>query len=102
MVIAAGAETNTFNIQGIDGNPNIFFLKSLSDARAIRNKLIESFERAANLSYDTQDSIYTYNNATYKNDSEQTRLAIEREKERLLTFVVVGGGPTNVEFTAEL
>lgn len=78
LLLAAGCETNTFNINGVDGSRDVFFLKQLSDARAIRNRLIECFERASSPAVD------------------------EKEKLRLLTFIVVGGGPTNVEFAAEL
>lgn len=78
LILAPGSETNTFNVPGVENNPRIFFLKQLSHARAIRNKLIESFERASVPSIDAQ------------------------ERQRLLTFVVVGGGPTNVEFASEL
>ena len=76
----------------------------MSDARAIRNKLIESFEKAANLTNETIESTYTYNNEIYINNSNDLKIKnmVEKEIERLLTFVVVGGGPTNVEFTAEL
>jgi NADH:ubiquinone reductase (non-electrogenic) len=56
----------------------VFFLKQLSEARAIRNRLIEAFERAGMPSLPAS------------------------EKQRLLTFVVVGGGPTNIEFASEL
>jgi NADH dehydrogenase/NADH:ubiquinone reductase (non-electrogenic) len=78
LVLAPGSETNTFNVPGVDGNPRIFFLKQLDQARSIRNKLIESFERAGLPSTTAE------------------------ERTRLLTFVVVGGGPTNVEFASEL
>merc|ERR1712173_81410 len=44
---------------------------------ALRNRIIECFERASS------------------NCSEA-------EKKRLLTFIVVGGGPTSIEFTSEL
>lgn len=44
LIIGAGSETNTFNCPGVDGNPLVFFLKQLSHARAIRNRLIECFE----------------------------------------------------------
>ena len=57
---------------------NIFFLKQLEHARAIRNRIIECFERASSPSVS------------------------EAERGRLLTFVVVGGGPTSIEFTSEL
>ena len=78
LVLAPGSETNTFNVPGVEGNPRVFFLKQLDQARLIRNKLIESFERAGMPSLDPA------------------------ERARLLTFVVVGGGPTNVEFASEL
>jgi NADH dehydrogenase FAD-containing subunit len=78
LVLAPGSETNTFNVPGVEGNPRVFFLKQLDHARLIRNKLIESFERAGLPSTSRE------------------------EKMRLLTFIVVGGGPTNIEFASEL
>jgi NADH:ubiquinone reductase (non-electrogenic) len=53
-------------------------LKELSDARAIRQKIIDAFERAS------------------------TPALPEAERKRLLHFVVVGGGPTGVEFAGEM
>lgn len=76
LVIAVGAVSKTFNIPGVA--EHAFFLKELADARAIRQRVIECFERAS------------------------TPLVSEEERSRLLHFVVVGGGPTGVEFAAEL
>jgi len=76
LVIAVGAISKTFNIPGV--TEHTFFLKELADARAIRQRVIECFERAS------------------------TPLVGEEERSRLLHFVVVGGGPTGVEFAAEL
>lgn len=76
LVIGVGAENNTFNIAGV--REHAFFLKELSDARAIRQRIIENFERAA------------------------TPAISGEERKRLLHVVVVGGGPTGVEFAAEL
>lgn len=78
LVLAVGSETNTFGVPGVENNSHVFFLKQLEHARAIRNRLIECFERASMLNIE------------------------EAERKRLLTFVVVGGGPTNIEFAAEL
>lgn len=83
LVIAVGVKTNTFGIESIykaahDPNQCVFFLKQLQHARAIRDHIIDVFEMA---------SLPTVTNA---------------EKHRLLTFLVVGGGPTSCEFTAEL
>ena len=54
------------------------FLKTLDDARAIRHKLLECFERASNPD------------------------VTEAQRKALLTFVVVGGGPTRLVFVALL
>ncbi|KAL0328823.1 UNVERIFIED_CONTAM: External alternative NAD(P)H-ubiquinone oxidoreductase B2, mitochondrial [Sesamum calycinum] len=76
LVIAIGARANTFNIPGVA--ENCHFLKELEDAQKIRRTVIDCFEKASlpNLSDD--------------------------ERKRILHFVVVGGGPTGVEFAAEL
>ena len=76
LVIAVGAENNTYNIPGVA--ENALFLRELADARAIRQGIIECFERAS------------------------TPGINEQERKRLLHFVVVGGGPTGVEFAAEM
>ena len=78
LIIAAGCETNTFNVKGVEGTKNVFFLKQLSDSRAIRSRLIECFERASSPGTSPE------------------------ELTRLLTFVVVGGGPTNVGTLGEM
>lgn len=78
LVIAVGVKTATFGIESIKQGDGLFFLKNLAHARAIRTNIIDSFEKAA---------IPTVTNA---------------ERKRLLSFVVVGGGPTSCEFTAEL
>ena len=57
---------------------NIFFLKQIEHARSIRNRIIECFERAS------------------------SPFCSEEEGKRLLTFLIVGGGPTSIEFASEL
>lgn len=76
LVISVGADNNTFGIAGV--KENVFFLKEAADARAIRTKVLELLEEA---------SIPTIS---------------PEERRRMLNFVVVGGGPTGVEFAAEL
>lgn len=76
LVIAAGESTNTFNINGV--KEYAFFLKEIADARKIRTRVIECFERAS-LPDTTPE-----------------------QRKQLLTFIVCGGGPTGVEFAAEL
>ncbi|XP_073124986.1 external alternative NAD(P)H-ubiquinone oxidoreductase B4, mitochondrial-like isoform X2 [Henckelia pumila] len=76
LVIAMGARANTFNTPGVVEHAH--FLKEIEDAQRIRRSVIDCFERA---------SLPTIS---------------EEERKRILHFVVVGGGPTGVEFAAEL
>lgn len=76
LVVAVGAVSQTFGVPGV--LEHALFLKELQDARQIRQRIIENFERAS------------------------TPMQNEEERKRLLHFVVVGGGPTGVEFAAEL
>lgn len=80
LVIAAGMKTNTFDTPGVAEREGkeVFFLKHLYHARQIRSRVLECFERA---------------------DIPAITAA---ERARLLSFVVVGGGPTSCEFCAEL
>ncbi|EIN05070.1 FAD/NAD(P)-binding domain-containing protein [Punctularia strigosozonata HHB-11173 SS5] len=76
LVVAVGAYSATFGIPGVKENAH--FLKNVNDARAIRARILECFEIAA-----------------------MPGLSDE-ERKRVLSFVVVGGGPTGVEWAAEL
>ncbi|KAL3645425.1 External alternative NAD(P)H-ubiquinone oxidoreductase B4, mitochondrial [Castilleja foliolosa] len=76
LVIGMGARSNTFNTPGVVEHAH--FLKEIEDAQKIRRTVIDCFERASLPSIS------------------------EEERKRILHFVVVGGGPTGVEFAAEL
>lgn len=76
LVVGVGAVSQSFAVPGVDTYG--LMLKELSDARRIRQRIIQLVERAS-LPQVTAD-----------------------EKKRLLHFVVVGGGPTGVEFAGEL
>ncbi len=76
LVIAVGEITNTYGIPGV--KEYAYFLKEVTDARKIRIKVIDCFENAALPSISAE------------------------ERKRYLHFVVCGGGPTGVEFAAEL
>ena len=64
------------NTPGVDKHAH--FLKEISDARRIRSAISDAFESA------------------------MAPAQSEEEIKRLLHFVVVGGGPTGVEFAAEV
>ena len=92
LVIGVGAESNTFGIPGVQ--EHAYFLKvvvtkisilvhfitlqEVADARRIRNQILTNFELASHSNLP------------------------EDEKCRVLHTVIVGGGPTGVEFSAEL
>ncbi|KAH0723785.1 hypothetical protein KY289_006829 [Solanum tuberosum] len=76
LVVAVGAQVNTFNTPGV--MEHCHFLKEVEDAQRIRRTVIDCFEKSVipGLS--------------------------EEERRTNLHFVIVGGGPTGVEFAAEL
>jgi NADH dehydrogenase len=75
LVVGVGSVTNPHGVKGLE---NCHFLKDISDARLIRNAIVGNLE-----------------NACLPTTSDE-------ERRRLLSFVVCGGGPTGVEFAAEL
>ncbi|KAJ9648917.1 hypothetical protein H2199_000830 [Coniosporium tulheliwenetii] len=76
LVIAVGCYSQTFGTPGV--REHALFLKDVGDARKIRNRLLACFETAA-----------------LPTTSEEMR-------KNLLNFAIVGGGPTGIEFSAEL
>ncbi|EON64010.1 NADH dehydrogenase [Coniosporium apollinis CBS 100218] len=76
LVVGVGAENATFGIPGV--REHALFLKEVNDAQAIRKRIMDCCETA-----------------TFKNQDPE-------EIKRLLHMVVVGGGPTGVEFAGEL
>jgi len=75
LVIALGSETNFFGLKNV--KKYSFTMKTLADAISLRNRLIDMLEQAEN----------------EKNP---------KIKERLLTFVIVGGGFAGVETAGEI
>lgn len=75
LIIACGSTSSTHGIQGLE---HCFQLKTISDAQAIRRRILDNFETA---------SLPT---------------TTPEERKRLLSFVVCGGGPTGVETAAEI
>jgi NADH dehydrogenase len=75
LIVAAGATHNYFGHD--DWAKYAPSLKTLEDARAIRSRILESFEQA-----------------------EMSEAATERK--RLTTFVVAGGGPSGVELAGSI
>ncbi|XP_072988216.1 internal alternative NAD(P)H-ubiquinone oxidoreductase A1, mitochondrial-like [Typha latifolia] len=76
LVIAAGSEPMTFNINGV--KEHAIFLREVHHAQEIRKKLLQNLMLSENPGIS------------------------EEEKKRLLHCVVIGGGPTGVEFSGEL
>ena len=76
LVVGVGAENATFGIPGV--KEHSCFLKEVADAQQIRKRIMDCVETAS-----------------FKDQSDE-------ERKRLLHMVVVGGGPTGVEFAGEL
>ena len=76
LIVAVGCYNNTFGTKGV--KEHALFLKDITGARALRNRILECFEVA---------SLPT------------THAEV---KKQLLHFAIVGGGPTGMEFAAEL
>uniref|UniRef100_A0A6S8C9L8 NADH:ubiquinone reductase (non-electrogenic) n=1 Tax=Aureoumbra lagunensis TaxID=44058 RepID=A0A6S8C9L8_9STRA len=76
LVTAVGATTNTFGVPGV--REYCIFLKQLQDAVSLRQTVGNCFERA------------------------NLPTATDEDRTTALSFVIVGAGPTGVEFCSEL
>lgn len=75
LCVSLGVQPNYFNIDGVDQHCVPF--KSVQDAVTVRNHVISHIEKA-----------------TREHDAEK--------RKRLLSFVIIGGGPTGVELAGQL
>lgn len=75
LILATGSVTNYFYLE--TPRRNAYDLKELGDAVLLRNQVLTAFERAA----------------------RETSPAV---RSALMTFVIVGGGPTGIEFAGAL
>jgi NADH dehydrogenase len=75
LILANGSVTSTFGVPGVE--EYAYFLKTLEEAVALKNHIICCFEAAAR-----------------ESDAEK--------RKNLLTFVIVGGGATGVEYAGAL
>lgn len=79
LVISVGAEPATFGIPGVKENAT--FMKEIEDALAVQKQILHRLEMASAL---------------------QASGAADEEVQRLLHWIIIGGGPTGVELSAEL
>ena len=75
LILSAGSKSHFFGVAGAD--EHAFPLKTLDDAVLLRNHILCRFETA---SYETDANL----------------------RQQMLTFTIVGGGPTGVEFAGAL
>ncbi|KAL7627176.1 hypothetical protein AAE478_003952 [Parahypoxylon ruwenzoriense] len=76
LVFAVGSYSQTFGVEGVKEHAN--FLRDVGDARKIRQRVLQNFEKAT------------------------LPITTDEERKKLLHFAVVGGGPTGIEYAAEL
>ncbi|CAE7232922.1 unnamed protein product [Symbiodinium sp. CCMP2592] len=86
LVVGVGFQPNDFNIPGV--KEHALFMKETADATRFKDHVLEKLEEA---SYH-----HALDNDLSVSDEERARI------QDLLTFVVVGGGPTGVELAGEL
>jgi NADH dehydrogenase len=75
LVIGVGSISNPHGVKGLE---HCRFLKDITDAQKIRNHVLHNLEMAC------------------------LPTTTDEDRRRLLSFVICGGGPTGVEFAAEL
>ena len=75
LILATGSEARFFRIPGAEAST--FTMKSLTDGIDLRNHMLAKFEEAS-------------------------RERDEARRKRLLTFVIIGGGPSGVEYAGAL
>lgn len=75
LVLATGSVADSFGVPGV--SEHALYLKSLEQGVTLRNRVVGSFERAV-----------------HEGDAA--------ERDRLLTFIIAGGGPTGVEYAGAL
>lgn len=75
LILSLGSVPNDFGVEGVA--ENAFFLREMDQAMPLRHHILSRFE-----------------SAVYEQDDVRRR--------RLLTFVIVGGGPTGVEYAGAL
>lgn len=76
LVVSVGCYSQTFGTKGV--KDNAYFLKDVGGARKIRKRILDLFEAAS------------------------LKTTTEEMRRQLLNFAIVGGGPTGMEFSAEL
>ncbi|KAK4216121.1 putative external mitochondrial NADH-ubiquinone oxidoreductase 1 precursor [Rhypophila decipiens] len=84
LVIACGAYSQTFGIEGV--REHAHFLRDIGDARRLRLRVLSLFEQCA----------------IPENDNNTQPHLTDDDKRTLLHFAIVGGGPTGIEYAAEL
>lgn len=96
LVIAVGAYSQTFGIPGVREHAN--FLRDVGDARRIRLRVLSLFEQC---SYPSRSETAAQQHS--KDSSLRTATPLtDDDKRALLHFAIVGGGPTGIEYAAEL
>mmetsp|Transcript_9671 Transcript_9671/g.21578 ORF Transcript_9671/g.21578 Transcript_9671/m.21578 type:complete len:480 (-) Transcript_9671:79-1518(-) len=86
LVVGVGFQPNDFGIPGV--KEHALFMKETEDARIFKDHILSKLEEAS------------YMHAL---DSDMNLSEAEMEKIReILTFIIIGGGPTGVELAGEL
>ena len=85
LIVSVGAGSNTFGVPGVQNN--CLFLRQVEDARTIKRAIHNAFRLAA---------------AAAAAKENQDNDDINQQLQTMLTFAIVGAGPTGIELAAEL
>ncbi|KAB5558668.1 pyridine nucleotide-disulfide oxidoreductase-domain-containing protein [Coniochaeta sp. 2T2.1] len=97
LIIAVGAYSQTFGIKGV--REHAHFLRDVGDARRIRLRVLSLFEQC---SYPSRTEEEPGSASTAEQPPCTANLLTDADKRALLHFAIVGGGPTGIEYAAEL
>ena len=95
LVVGVGAENATFGIPGV--REHSAFLKEVGDAQEIRKRIMDCVETASFKGQSDEERKRLLHMVGWKVDEHRGKGAWLKQKQ-----VVVGGGPTGVEFAGEL
>lgn len=99
LVIAVGSYSQTFGIEGVRQYAS--FLRDIGDARKIRLSVLARFEQCTS-PHIRKSSSHTGTNTDLSTHEANPPSPADQVRRKLLHFAIVGGGPTGIEFAAEL
>lgn len=100
LVVAVGAYSQTFGVPGV--REHAHFLRDVGDARRIRLRVLSLFEQCSYPSRSETEKTQEPDRVPGSQPPGAATPLSDEDKRSLLHFAIVGGGPTGIEYAAEL